>query len=514
MSGIRISPRKIDQDQEKSIIIQAITDEAFCRAILPIAKPEYFDINYAKKVFIWVKRYYEQYECPPQRYIQDIFNSERKNLSPEDAELIGDFISSLSDKYAEGGEKKNSKYYIDEATKYLKKQSYIRLSEGLASYAKLGQLDECEKLTVDHKKVSAVTSGFIDPHDPAFIKETMEAKETDVLFKIPGPLGELIKPERGRLLAFLAAPKVGKTWMLKNLGLLAEMNGLKVIECNLEMSAKKINYRYLKQISSLPDKDGLYKWTVADCRLNQLNICQKKQRTNKIALINNVGELPEYESRPNGYMPCAACRGTQDFELAFWFDSQYKEKMTLEKAQNINRGFSMMYGGGKNYRLKSYPKFSATVEDIERDLDSLAYSSDFIGDVLLVDYADILAPLHQNREVRHQLDETWKALGRIATQRNMLVITASQTNREGSKKKNVGGDSISENFLKLAHLDTLISCSQTPEEKKNGILRLAVNYDRDGEAPGATRQIAVFQSLALGQSFIDSEWVGNTYKEE
>ena len=46
-----------------------------------------------------------------------------------------------------------------------------------------------------------------------------------------------------------------------------------------------------------------------------------------------------------------------------------------------------------------------------------------IPDVIIVDYADILAPEDTRQsEKRHQVDETWKALRRLSQEWHALVI--------------------------------------------------------------------------------------------
>ncbi|MFA7287412.1 MAG: hypothetical protein WC055_00885 [Melioribacteraceae bacterium] len=510
--AISISGRKIDQESEKNIAINLIIDDDFCKAILPIAKPEYFDTPHIRKIFLWIQEYYNNYKSSPGKYIQDIFNTKKGKLQAEDAEIIQDLLENLSNKFIEEGEKRNSKYFIEQAIPYLKKQSYIKLADNISSYAKLDQIEEVEKQIRNHRKVTELTSGCVNPHDADFIKETFKAKVEDILFTIPGPLGTLIKPEKGRLIAIMAPPKCGKTWMLHFLGLVARMNRLRVFETNLEMSATKINYRDLKMITGQGDESKEYEISCFDCKKNQLGICSKSIRASKIPLVNSVGEIPEFSNAPKDYVVCTACRGTSDYQTANWFFSQFKEELTVDKAINMSRGFGLMYGNDR-YRLKCYPKFGVGVAEIEADLDNLAYSSGFYPDVLIVDYADVLRSVNTGNDVRFQLDEIWKSLSRIATERNILVLTASQTNRTGAGMKNISGLQIAEAFTKLAHLDSLIVLQSTPTEKKNGLLRASVAYNREGDCD-PNNQILITQNLALAQPFLDSEFMGHSYEED
>lgn len=507
MSGIRISPAKINVSAEKKIITNLLTDSEYTKQVIHLIDQEIFDIAYCKIIFSWIKEHYTKYKESPALLIKDIYNVKKSKLSPEDSELIADFLSSLSNEYSDSEKLTyNTKYMVDSSLPYISAQSYLKLGEKIQSNAKLGMIEECQTLIQKHKKITEATSGCVNPSDPEFVKKTLLAKETDILFEIPGPLGKMIKMERGRLIAIMAPPKTGKTFMLHELGFLARTNRLKVFETNCEMSDTKVNARDLKRITGLGDESREYIGSVLDCRKNQYNICNNPNRKNKVGLINAVGELPEYANCPKDYIPCSICRDTPEYEFATWFESHYREKLTVDKALKSVRGMGLMYGNDL-YRLKAYPKFTATVNDIINDLDMLEYTSNFVPDVLIVDYADVLRSLNPNQEVRHQLDEIYKNLGRIATERNILVLTASQTNRAGAGKKSIGGMDIAEAFSKIAHVDSLAMLQSSPQEKRNGILRVSVGYNRDGDCD-AEKQVAVLQNLALGQPFTDSAICG------
>ena len=509
MSSIRIKKSEIEKSIEKNIITQMIIDDSVCSAIVGIAKPEHFEISHLKILLVWIKNYHESFGQAPNDQIQDVFRVNSRNISSEDAEIIQDLLIELSDQYVSKKENKNSQFYINEALAYIKKQSYLRLSERISSFVKLDQVQEAEQELIKHKNISVKTSGCINPDDEDFVIQTMSNRKTDFLFTIPGPLGEVVRPERGRLFSVLAPPKTGKTFFLNNLGFLARMERLKVFECNCEMSATKLHYRTLKRMTGCSEEAGKYTIPISDCKANQIGVCQKRERVNKIKVINNVGDIVPFSDAPIGYTTCTACKDTKnnkDFKLAIWYEEIERPALTLDRAVKATKSLNLMYGRD-TYRLKSYPKFSATVQDIINDLDFLAYSEGFYPDVLIVDYADILKPIDSRSENRFALDEIWKNLGRIATERNIFVATASQTNRTGSQQKNIDGSVIAEAFSKAAHVDSFCALVSTPIEKTNGLLRVSNIYNRDGEAD-PHKQVLLFQNLALGQPFLNSEWVG------
>lgn len=502
----KITQRKTDKEKEKRILINLITNTEYCRSILPLLSNDLLQIAYAKKIIRWIKKYWEEFNEAPKLHIQDIFNLEKEKLKEEESELISDFLFNLSREYDET-EEKNTEYLIKSSLPYIKSRSYIQLGENLKSAASLNNIKECEDFLISFKKIEVATSGTVNPHDPNYVKKAMEAKQSDILFNMPGKLGEIITIERGRLIAFLGAAKIGKTHWLHEIGVQGLLNGYKVFEVNCEMSNEKMALRHYKRIGVLGKEPKTYLFSVADCLFNQQNTCNKPERINHIPLLNDNGERPEWEESNKDYKPCVVCRNkNSDFQLESWYEEVYREGLEENIIVKTTKSFDLMYGSN-NYRLKCYPKFTADCNDIIRDLEILELTENFRPDILIVDYADILRPTYAYKDTRHSIDEIWKMLGKIASERNIAVITASQLNRSGMQKKSAKTTDIAEDIRKVANVDSMIIINQTPLEKKRGIQRLSVGVLRDEEFH-VDKEVTVFQNFNVGQPLLDSE-IGN-----
>ncbi|MBT9138972.1 MAG: hypothetical protein DDT31_01552 [Syntrophomonadaceae bacterium] len=127
---------------------------------------------------------------------------------------------------------------------------------------------------------------------------------------------------------------------------------------------------------------------------------------------------------------------------------------------------------------------------------------DFAPDVIVIDYADILASDYKG-EFRHQENEKWKALRRLSQSRKCLVITATQTDTDAYKKKSITLDNFSEDKRKYAHVTGMLTLNQTPEEKEAGTMRLNWLLLRDGEF-GGNNEVTVAQALRIGQPMLFS----------
>jgi replicative DNA helicase len=188
--------------------------------------------------------------------------------------------------------------------------------------------------------------------------------------------------------------------------------------------------------------------------------------------------------------------------MAMWFETIQKSKLSLLDIKRTMSGFQTMYGNG--LRLKSYPAYSANIQTIKRDLEILEITEDFVPDVIIVDYADILSPESSQFEGRDRYDETWKMLKNLAAVKHCLVVTASQSNRKTLDKKDVKASDISEDIRKVAHVDAMFSLSQTPEEKSKGTMRLGVVAHRWRDF-NELSHCTVLQQLQTGQVALDSE---------
>lgn len=97
----------------------------------------------------------------------------------------------------------------------------------------------------------------------------------------------------------------------------------------------------------------------------------------------------------------------------------------------------------------------------------------FIPDVTVIDYGDILAPEDFRKESRDQVNDTWKALRRLSQKWNCCTIVPTQANAATYKQKGVQGkENFSNDKRKLAHVTAMMGLNQTDKEKEEGIMRL------------------------------------------
>lgn len=497
--------RVVDNTIEEKILTGAIVSTQYLRGVVPIVKKEYLSIPYVQTVLDWCLDYYKKYQQAPNTHIQDIFTVEKQKLKEEDKEIVSQFLSRLSSQY-ESEETFNPEYLLDQTLIYFKKKSLKLCAENIQAYIEIGKIKEAEVEISKFHEIQKETSGFINPFSESTVKQFFqeEADKTHVLFSLPGKLGSMLGPfERNWLFAIMAPAKRGKTWWLQEIGVRAILENIPTLIISLEMNAHRVLKRTYKRLTAFGDENTKYIYPCFDCKKNQDDSCVKKERTNKIKLLDSEGRKPRFTPEME-YRPCTQCRNhiKKDFIPETWFTLYKREKFTQRNTLKVLKGLGKLYG--TNFRFKSYPAFSANISRIKADLDELEQSENFIPSVIIIDYADILAPEDSRVTGRERLDDTWKTLKNLADSRHCLVVTASQTNRGSFDKKNVTQTDIAEDIRKIAHIDGGISLNQLPLEKRKGVMRVALIAGRDIDFD-QLKTCIVLQNLELGQVLLDSE---------
>lgn len=502
-----IKRRVINDEIEWKILIGIIVSTSFARKVIPDLKPEYFSSDYIGKVFDWCREFYSIYKECPGKHIQDIYEENKEQLEEAQQKIISTFLSKLSKDY-EQQEEFNVEYLVDSAMVYIKNKSIKSIAERALKYLEHGKIEKAEQELEAYKKVAKVTSDWVNPFSPDFIKETYLTEEEgeDNIFIFPGALGKIVGwHQRDWLVAILAPMKRGKSFFLMEVAFRAFMNHKKVVFFSLEMSEKRVEKRLLRRVTAHGKIEGEYLYPCFDCEYNQNGECERVERTNKIKLLNDLGNKPVFK-KDMKYKPCTACRGTSHYKVSTWYIIKKRDKQSMQKSVRKANSLTKMYGD--NFRLKSYPAGTANINDLISALDHLEYSEGFIPDVIVVDYADILkAEDSRLIDPRAKADSTWIKLKGLADSRHCLVVTASQGTRKSIDKKSISQTDVAEDIRKLAHLDVMYGLSQTQEEKAESIMRVSVLAHRDEDANEA-QQVICLQQRGLGQVLLDSEITG------
>lgn len=367
-----------------------------------------------------------------------------KSASKEDVEAaksLRDAVEGLDPRGVTG----NPRALADEALNHFLTNSVRERMDGL-------------RVAIDRNSVDLVRQAIQNLEDATRLHETStvfhggestleniskvldDTEHSDPLFTFPGHAGGFFNSEmkRGRLVSFIGPEKSGKTHWLIEVAYQALLKDRYVLYLNAgdlllgdfykRMSARICNRPYFPGDYSTPvvadgfGSDGIPKTVnyleVSDC----------------LDLSRDIGA----------------------------------QKRVLE---------SRYVRGLPKLRTFESPIDTLKVSDIEKQVHHMREKDGWYPDVIVVDYADILAPedVDARKDFRHQVNSKWMSLRRLSQSTHTLVLTATQTNRAAYGAKSlISRENAAEDKRILAHLNAMIGINQTPEEKENQIYRL--NY--------------------------------------
>jgi replicative DNA helicase len=195
---------------------------------------------------------------------------------------------------------------------------------------------------------------------------------------------------------------------------------------------------------------------------------------------------------------------TEDTKWRVEYKDMKKSAVNLDDVEAMQNRIKRMFRGG-DCRFIPMPAKATTVKDVETVLDNLRFYNDYDTDVLIIDYADLMGA--KTNEYRHQLDDIWSNLKRVAQERGILVITATQTNRGGLDGSDIEVTNVAEDMRKLAHVSKFIALNQTIDEKVGQIIRWRMLLDRDEQS--VYDDAYTVQCLQIGKFALDSRLKGD-----
>lgn len=468
LHGGIVTRTKIDLSPERQLVTHLIMSKQFAQEIFPILDPHVLKTRYAQVVSKWVLEFWERFDDVPVKAIQDIYLEKKATIrDPEEQQSVGEFLQNLSDSYEPDG---NISFYITQAEKYLKTLSLEKMVVDIQNALQQNAPHLAEGVVANYKRVGRPEGdGYSLTEEPGDIISAF-TEEAEVALMYPGVLGKVVGPcRRGDLNAFIAPMKRGKTWALLYSAIEAMAQNKKVIFITLEMPKAQIIRRAWQALTGSPKHDT----TVT---------------------------IPYYaaEKEPNEPDP------PKDDEVAKWrveHRDAKKKAVPLNNVEATQADMRKLHRGG-DCRFVPMPSKATTVRDIETVIDNLRYYNNYNADVVIIDYADLMGA--KASDYRHQLDEIWSNLRRVAQERDILILTATQTNRGGLSGEDLTLENTAEDIRKLAHVSKLIALNQTTEQKKLQIMRWKVLIDRDEQFH--FDEAHTVQCLNIGRFVLDSRF--------
>lgn len=153
--------------------------------------------------------------------------------------------------------------------------------------------------------------------------------------------------------------------------------------------------------------------------------------------------------------------------------------------------------------IHEFPTGTMRPSDLRRLIEHYK-AQGIIFDLVIIDYADLMAPERVTDNIQENSKSVYVNLRGIAMQEGFALLTATQTNREGAKKAVATMTDIAEDLNKVRIADVLISINKNDEEKAMNQARLyfaACRNQRSGFSLRIEQNIdqARFISRILGE---------------
>jgi len=500
-----IQSRNVSVTEEKRICTGLITSSDFLKRIMPVFQLDYFVNSYLKKVALWCTTFYEAHERAPFKHIQDIYESEAPTLKDSESELIGDLLRMLSDQYDQ--DSINVDYLASSAIDYFRKRELEIMVNNISVLKEKGDYDEAEeeitkfnKVTLDLDSGSLINIGDIDQVTEIYKQRDEEDKN---FYNLPGDLGRYLgNYKRGDVVGYYAPAKRGKSWTLVDHFKQGVLQKKKTLFWSIEMTKTEILPRIMKSFEPMVTEAGEYTYPVFDCVKNQTGECG--DRASSVIVLD--GE--EFISDPT-HKPCTMCqsgRGPHEFDMTVYVDTIYRQADDIFTVSRMiegskrSPGYKAMFN--KYGRLSVHKKYTLTYDKMMRDIEVLNAIDGFIPDIFIIDYVDIL-DIGSRFDDYRAVDEAWKLMAKMAGEFNVLVITATQANKEGHKAGVLDSTHQAGFYGKNQHVNMMVGLNQSPSEKEMGIIKYGITEARSQHfIPGKT--CTVLQDVKAGQSYLDS----------
>jgi len=462
---------KVNSIVEEKIITGMITSKEFLSQIAPGLDVNLFSANHFRTIAGWCVKYFNRYQKAPAQEIETMYHSwvEKGKAKEEVVEAVHDVLEKLSEDY-DDSTPSNIPYLLDEASEHLslRKIEVLRDTLDISLLEKDCRSAETHVNSFRNIKLGANTG--IDMFADTEALKTAFSEQQKPLFSV-GDVGCQRFWQhalcRDNLIGILAPEKRGKTFWCCEFSIRALMARRKVAMFQVgDMSQNQILKRMAVRITGKP----MFK--------NQCGYISVPKRIIK----QDNGRVRVKRKQIKAEHPVS-------------------EKASAEAIKKFQRRFGIS-NKHPSFMISCHPNSSVNVQDIFGILEKWEYENDFVPDVIIIDYADILAPEPNSGgyDSRDKINETWKALRRLSQEKHCLVIAPTQADAASYDLETITAKNFSEDKRKLSHVTGMLGLNQNPEEKQAGIMRL--NWVVLREAPFSTDKcLYVGQCLALARSF-------------
>lgn len=448
------APERITGALQENLLTLLCFDPKYAKIVRGAVTPQLFEGVAFREVAGKALDFLDQFGEPIGDHLPDEFDEALRGEDRRKAQLYERLLKNLKD----ASEGINAEYVVSQLQAFIRQQS---LKSGIVdafNAIQEGRIDQAE-LALNKalkRKAAAFDAGLNFSNIETAIGLFDHLEEPGFTLGIEPFDSAGIYPRRKELLMFMAPRGRGKSWFCVHAAKRALLQRWVPIIITLELSQNRYAVRVMQSLFS---------------------VARRSAEVQVARLIAERGRLQDiiFERIERGSMD----------------DPQVQLALAARVRREFRRRPPLI--------IKEFPTSAVGVDALEAYLDALEEIEGVVGDALIVDYPDLLQ--HDPKNKRVEIGNIIERLRGIGVARNMAVIVPTQGNRESESATYVETDHAAEDISKIATADTVITMSQTKEERMLGLARLMA-----GKARNEKDRISalITQAYAIGQFCLDS----------
>jgi hypothetical protein len=447
---------------QENIITLLAFDKDSAQIIVENVTPKMFSNPYYQRIAELSINFYQEFKDSPNEHLPDLLEPELQDSTK--SEIYTKILESMY----ENKDSLHSKFVLSGLNKFIKTQNIKEALRGAVEALQNGDIDGAENLLESSRKqrINLFEPGTFLFKDKNRTLDFLDTQEANLIYTGIKELDDLeLCPCPGELYTFMARASAGKSWFLIHLAKYALLQRKKILHITLELDEDRLKARYMQNFFSIAMTNNK--------ELLQLQNTYFTKTNHGYVSDINLKDIPTIKSMKDNNIR-----------------SYLQDKIEQIRSPKL--------------LIKFFPTGTLSIKGLRSYLDTLEGYENFIPDIILLDYLDLMDIDSTN--LRIDLGRTCVDLRGIAGERNIAVVTVAQTSKMAEGVSLLTRKSLAEDFSKVRTSDNLITYTQTPSEYKRGLARLYVDKARN------TRQgdvLLISQNYSFGQFCLSSSYMKN-----
>jgi replicative DNA helicase len=421
----------LSQNIQDSFLYLAISNTKFLKSARNSIRPEYFSSEITENLIKICYSYFDQFNVAPDDHFHDEVVRFLANRDDKEKDRYVQYLERI-----QVIDSPNIDYIISRISKFVQAREF---ESGAIQFVKLtekGDFEEAKELMQKvlkagiHEEVVGLKYLSLVDEPSYYRKEVREIVFPTGFPIIDNVIGGFRRKQFG---CIFAGYKVGKTWGCIHFGTQALLSGCKVLHISHESSMEEIEKRYDMGLGGL--------------------VGTEEAREINFEKVDESGNVVE--------------RWANEVDTVY----------NLGKVQSVRKNVSR-FGG--ELIIQKYPMGTCTMNELDRYLDYLETFENFVPDVFINDYVEKMKlPMSDNASPRDRINQAYIDHKRIADERNIVVITASQIKVEALEKRVVRQcEAATEDTRKLGNIDIGFTFTQTRNQYAENRMQIYVLVSR------------------------------------